>query len=738
MQGLGFRPFVYHLAKRYQQNGWVANACQGVSIAVEGEQSQQQQFLFDLQHQLPPLAKIDTIRIQKQERLHANDFQIKSSSTEGSSAAFVLPDISPCQDCISDLFNPQSRFYRYPFTSCCFCGPRYSIMLQQPYDRIRTSMNKFNACSVCLNEYSSPENRRFHSQIIACPNCGPQLSLLDSTGDVLLTETQALSKTVELLGQGKIIAIKGVAGFQLLADATNSDVVERLRLRKHRPEKPFALMVADINSAKALCDINCIEAQALQSYESPIVLLKRLAKSNVVNTVAPNNNVLGLMLPASSLHHLIARDFGKPLIATSGNRANEPICITDQQALERLADIADFFLTHNRPIVRPLDDSIVRNINNKSVVLRRARGYTPIPVTISTTLPDTLALGGQMKSTLAISQGKQLILSQHLGDLNTMNSQQQYKQTIDDLQGFYGVSPRTVIHDLHPDYHSSIIASHYGKKTVATQHHQAHVLSCMAEHDIQTPVLGFAWDGTGLGIDHTIWWGECFLVAEKNIQHFASIRQFPLVGGDKAANEPRRSALGLLYELDPSLILDNKLSFLSAFTQQELSLCLQSLNKKLNTPYTSSIGRLFDAVASLLGVCHINQFEGQAAISLEQLASSIQCDDVYPVNLIEGPCLKIDWQDMISALISDIDQQNKAVIAAKFHNTLAEVMLQIAKRGQQNTIVLSGGCFQNAYLTETCVERLKSAGFTVYTHEKIPPNDGGLALGQLYYKAIIG
>lgn len=734
---MGFRPFVYHLAKRHQQNGWIANTCHGVSTAIEGSASQQQLFLFDLQNQLPAFATIDSLTIQQKSLLNFSAFQIKSSLTDGANSAFVLPDISPCQDCISDIFNPQSRFYRYPFTSCCFCGPRYSIMLQQPYDRIRTSMAEFAPCAECLSEYSSAENRRFHSQTIACPNCGPQLSLLDGEGNVMEATEQALSSAIQLLKQGKIIAIKGVGGFQLIADAANPQAVEALRLRKQRPEKPFALMVENLESAKELCQINRTEQQALISSASPIVLLKRLDSMLIADTVAPGNSMLGIMLPASPLHHLLAHDFGKPLIATSGNRASEPICTTDQLALDRLGNIADFFLTHNRPIIRALDDLIVRNINKKTTVMRRARGYTPLPITISKSLPATLALGGQMKNTVAINQGNQLILSQHIGDLNSVNSQQQFQQSITDLQNFYSAKPRSVVHDLHPDYHSSIIASQQGINMIAVQHHHAHILSCMAEHDLQAPVLGFAWDGNGLGLDNTSWGGESFLLKGNSFNRFAYLRPFPLVGGDKAAKEPRRSALGLLYEMNPEQLLDDgKQGFLSAFTQQELNLLQQSLKKQLNCPYTSSIGRLFDAVSSLLGLCHINQFEGEAAILLEQLASTCISDESYPFSIEVKKAVFINWEPIILALLNDLKRLNNNMIAVKFHNTMAEITVEIAIHAKQKQIVLSGGCFQNAYLTERCVSKLEAAGFTVYSHEKIPPNDGGLALGQLYAKAL--
>ena len=739
VQGLGFRPFVYHLAKRHQQNGWVANTCHGVSITIEGSASLQQQFLFDLQNQLPPLATIDSLSIQKKPLVHFIAFQIKSSLTDSAHSAFVLPDISPCQDCITDLFNPQSRFYRYPFTSCCFCGSRYSIMSQQPYDRIRTSMAKFIPCSECLSEYSSDENRRFHSQTIACSVCGPQLNFLDKSGNKIAQGEKVLTEAIDCLKQGKIIAIKGVGGFQLIVDASNSNAVKQLRLRKQRPEKPFALMVKNLASAKLLCQISRTEELALTSYASPIVLLRRLKTRRIANAVAPNNNVLGIMLPSSPLHHLLANDFNLPLVATSGNRCGKPICITEPQALNRLAGIADFFVSHDRDIIRPLDDSIIRVINNKPTVLRRARGFVPMPITISQSLPEQLAVGGQMKNTVAVSQGNQLILSQHLGELDCLDSQNLFQQTLADYQHFYSIAPETVIHDLHPDYHSTMMANQLPIKKKAVQHHHAHILSCMAEHDLQPPVLGFAWDGTGLGLDNTIWGGECLLLSKQNFQRYAYFKPFPLVGGDKVANEPRRSALGLLYEIYSNDIFKHKnLDFLSTFSQQEKYLLQQSLNKQLNTPYTSSVGRLFDGVSSLLDLCHINNFEGQAAMLLEQKASLEVTEDSYSYLLLKHQPLIIDWQPMIIEILEDLTHLGKNKIAAKFHNTLADIMLNLAHQAQQQKIVLSGGCFQNAYLTERCIKKLETAGFTVYTHEKVPPNDGGLALGQLYSTVLTG
>jgi len=739
VQGLGFRPFVYRLAKQYQQSGWVLNSSQGLAISLEGDEGKQQGFLIDLQDKLPPYADIQSLSITSKTIQNFEKFSIKSSVTEGDKSAFVLPDISPCKECLTDLFNSESRFYRYPFTSCCYCGPRYSIIKQQPYDRIRTSMAPFLACDKCLAEYSTIDDRRFHSQTIACPACGPQLSLLDKDGNSIKQGDQALTRAIDYLKQGKVVAIKGVGGFQLLVDASHSEAVNQLRTAKQRAEKPFALMVKDLASAKQLCQITEVEKQTLTSHTRPIVLLKRLNNQLIAEAVAPNNTLLGIMLPASPLHYLLAYDFKTALVVTSGNSKGEPLCITEQQALNSLSGIADFFLTHNREISRPLDDSISRVINNKATLLRRARGFTPMPITIDQALPDQIAVGGQMKNTLAVSQGNQLILSQHIGGLESLNSQRQFQQTLTDLQRFYSISAETVIHDLHPDYHSTIIAKQLTINKKAIQHHQAHILSCMAEHQLKIPVLGFAWDGTGLGFDNTIWGGECFVVNESGFYRYAHFKTFALVGGDKAASEPRRSALGMLYAIyADDLFNDQQINVLSAFSAQELKLLQQSLNKKINTLDTSSVGRLFDGVSSLLGLCHINAFEGQAAILLEQAASVVNTEDSYPFKVLEGQSLIIDWQSMVIEILADLPQLSKNTIAAKFHNTLANIMLEIANQSQQQTIVLSGGCFQNAYLTECCIKKLETAGFTVYTHEKIPPNDGGLALGQLYSAVLTG
>lgn len=710
----------------------------GVTIAIEGLAEQQEQFLNSLDNHLPPFAEIRSKSITRQALAGFRDFQIKPSVFDGEQSAFVLPDIATCQDCIGDLFDPKSRYYNYPFTSCCHCGPRYSIMVRQPYDRAHTSMAAFKPCHGCEQDYQAIANRRFHAQAIACPNCGPQLLFLDDSGNVLEEKHGALLAAIQQLRSGKIVAIKGIGGYQLLVDAANQDAIERLRQRKRRPQKPFALMVADLESALNLCVINGQEKSSLLSPEAPIVLLKRregAGPSFLSKAVSPGNNLLGVMLPYSPLHHLLLDGFGSPLVATSGNRQNEPICMDEDQALMRLLGIADYFLTHNRTILRPLDDSIVRFINGKMTVLRRARGYTPFPVTLKTRLPDTLALGGQLKNTVAICRDQQIILSQHLGDLDSEASQEQYRATMADLQAFYRIKPVCIMHDLHKGYVSTQLSEELTGVKQPVQHHYAHALSCMAEHGLEPPLLAVIWDGSGLGDDNTLWGGEFLLVSKQGYQRFAHFRPFSLPGGVRAIQEPRRSALGLLFETFGDRVFGRPNL---AFTDMELKFLQTALNKNINCPKTTSVGRLFDAVASLLGLCHINHYEGQAAMALENCASSMANGQHYPFQLSRSTPIVINWENTLEHLLEDITSFSPQLIAVKFHNTLAEMILAVANKAGFDNIVMSGGCFQNALLVEKAANKLNTAGFNVYCHEKIPPNDGGLALGQAYAAKYMG
>lgn len=743
------------LALQHQQKGRIANTHSGVTIDIEGLPEHQRNFIDGLNNRLPPFAKIESLTLTNLPLADFDDFQVKASLSDGQQSAFVLPDIATCPDCIGDLFDPASRYYRYPFTSCCHCGPRYSIMTRQPYDRNQTGMAAFNHCINCGQDYNNIGNRRFHAQTIACADCGPSLSLLDESGSLLAEKHDALCAAISQLHAGKIVAVKGMGGYQLLADATNQQAVERLRLRKHRPQKPFALMVADLATAQQLCMVDALEQQALTSAASPIVLLKARSmeaacggdfsrpeanKFALTSTVAPDSNLLGIMLPYSPLHHLLLnKDIVEQplyaLVATSGNRQNEPICIDQQQALTRLSGITDYFLTHDRPILRPLDDSVVRQINGKITVLRRARGYVPLPITLKTAMPDTLAVGGQLKNTIAISHDNHIILSQHLGDLDLDATQQQFQATLTDLQQFYQIAPTRIMHDLHDGYASSLFAASQGKTTHPVQHHYAHALSCMAEHGLEPPALGVCWDGSGLGTDNTLWGGEFLLVNQQGFERYAHFAPFSLPGGHKAIQEPRRAALGLLHEIFGSSVFERQDL---PFSAQELKLLQSALNRQLNCPRTSSVGRVFDSVASLLGLCHINGYEGQAAMALEMSAASSASDLHYDFHITQQTPIVIDWKIALEQLMADIPLNPVELIAAKFHNTLAEIILAVAQKAGQKTVVLSGGCFQNAYLTSKAAQRLKTNGFEVYCHENIPPNDGGLALGQLYAAKYIG
>lgn len=726
VQGVGFRPFVTRLAMQFAQNGWVKNTSTGVLISIEGAVIQQQNFLDALQNKLPPFAEIYDLKITTLPLANFEKFEIVQSVSDSQISAFSLPDIATCSECVADIFNQKSRYFRYPFTSCCNCGARYSITTRQPFDRENTSMAEFELCENCTRDYQNINNRRFHAQTLACEKCGVQLRFCDEFGNFLAEKNAALKLAVEQLHAGKIVAIKGIGGFQLVVDATNSQAVERLRERKKRPMKPFALMVQDLEKAQILCKVSELEKTALISPTAPIVLLKKRSQADIAQAVAPQQKLLGVMLAYSPLHHLLLNDLGLPIVATSGNRSNEPICTDDAQALENLRGIADYFLLHNRAILRPLDDSIVREINGKITVLRRARGFAPLPIKFQNTHSNTLAVGGQMKNTVAISYNNHAFLSQYLGDLDSLATQKQFEKTLADLQNSYNFKPSRVMHDLHPDYVSTQFAANLKIEKIAVQHHYAHALSCMVENNLSPPVLGIIFDGTGFGTDGTIWGGEFLQIQETGFERVAYFKNFALIGGSKAIQEPRRIALSLLFEIfgEKACEMEN-----FNFSNDEKSLLKIALTKNLNSPKTSSVGRLFDGVASLLELCHINQYEGHAAMLLENYATENDTADFYDFKILEKI---IDWQPIIKQFLVDKKTQSKNYCAAKFHNTLAKICVEIARLANQKIVVLSGGCFQNALLTKKVFQELTAANFVVYTHQNVPPNDGGLALGQLH------
>jgi hydrogenase maturation protein HypF len=759
VQGAGFRPFVYRLATEMKLQGWISNSAQGVFIEIEGAKEVLDRFLLRLQKEIPPRAFIQSLEFSFLDPIGFEKFEIRESDATGAKTSIILPDIATCPDCLKEIFSPSNRRYLYPFTNCTNCGPRFSIIESLPYDRLNTSMKKFEMCPECRTEYENPIDRRFHAQPNACPTCGPQLQVWDTGGKKLAERHDALLQAVKAIEAGKIVAVKGIGGFHLMADARNNEAVRRLRERKHREEKPFALMFPSLEDVKKECEVDKLEERLLLSPESPIVLLSRIIghshfhlPSSISTSVAPNNPYLGCMLPYSPLHHILMGQLGFAVVATSGNLSDEPICTDEHEALDRLHEIADVYLVHNRPIVRHIDDSIVRVMMGRELVIRRARGYAPLPITIRTQhAVSLLAVGAHLKNTIALTSDSNVFVSQHIGDLETKESLDAFHSVVADFQTMYNCKPEYIVCDLHPDYLSSKFARSTGIPLLEVQHHNAHVASCMAENQLEGEVLGVSWDGTGYGLDGTIWGGEFLLTTKTSFERVATFRPFRLPGGEKAIKEPRRTALGMLYELFGDEVFRRQdLPPLHAFTSTELELLNQVLLKRVNTPITTSVGRIFDAVASLIGLQQRVNYEGQAAMELEFLTAQSKTKESYAFTmddgrmLIEKPVAQlenenqksltiIDWSPFINGILEDVRHNTiSPIIAAKFHNTLVEIIIAVAKKIGQPRVVLSGGCFQNRYLTERAVKRLQEEEFRPSWHQRVPPNDGGIALGQLY------
>ncbi len=733
VQGVGFRPFVYRLATQLRLNGWVLNSGQGVFIEVEGAKDELQSFLTRLEKEKPPRAVIQSLEFSILDATGYERFDILYSDQSGRKTVLILPDIAVCADCLRDIFDPGDRRFRYPFTNCTNCGPRFTIIEALPYDRPHTSMKRFAMCPACDREYHDPSDRRFHAQPNACPRCGPRLELWDAKGTVLGKEEEALKRAIEIVRDGQILALKGIGGFQLIVDAYNANAIRRLRARKRREEKPFALMYPSVDLVKQECNVSELEERLLLAPEAPIVLLSRTSKRSLLSSaVAPANPDLGVMLPYSPLHHLLIRELGIPVVTTSGNLSDEPISTDEFEALKRLEAVADYFLVHNRPIVRHMDDSVARVVCGREMVLRRARGYAPLPVQVRKSLPCILAVGAHLKNSVALSVGKEIFISQHIGDLETSEAFSAFRRTITDLPRLYEAKPSMIACDMHPDYLSTKHAARMRTPLYQIQHHFAHVLACMAENELDDPVLGVSWDGTGYGTDDTVWGGEFLLTDKESFQRVAHFRQFRLPGGEAAVKEPRRTALGVLFEIwGDNVISDRRLAPISSFSDRELAVIQQMLCKGINSPFTSSAGRLFDAVASILGLRQRVTFEGQAAMELE-FSIELDNDEVYPFAVADGlPCI-LDWAPMIPEILIDLQKgQPVGHISAKFHNTLTKIIVAIARKVGEPRIVLTGGCFQNRYLVERSVRRLLDAGFKPYWHQRVPPNDGGIALGQV-------
>jgi len=736
VQGVGFRPFVFRLAHRFELAGWVENSAAGAVVEVEGGTTALQAFLAALRTEASAPCTIGELRRMELTPVGAQAFEIRESRG-GPKRAWVLPDSATCQDCLTEIFDPADRRYLYPFTNCTACGPRFSIIEDLPYDRSRTTMKKFFMCERCRREYDEPTDRRFHAQPNGCPACGPQLEIWDGAGKPLALRHEALRAAVEALRGGAVVAVKAIGGFHLMADARNDAALTRLRARKRRPHKPLALLYPSLSRLRGDCALSDLEQLLLTSPAAPIVLLRRLAPDHAALSplIAPGNPCLGVMLPSNPLQHLLLRELPIPLVATSGNLSEEPICIDEREALDRLAGVADLFLVHDRPIWRQADDSIVQVVCGRAQTLRRGRGYAPLPLMVGWDLPNVLAVGGDIKNSLAVAQGRAIFVSQHIGDLETAQGQAAFAREAANLQRLYDGAAATAATDLHPDFHSTGFARASGLRTIAVQHHHAHLFSCMADHGIEGEALGVAWDGIGLGLDGTLWGGEFFNLDDRGVERIAHLRTFRLPGAAQAIKDPRRVFLALLYELcgDRAFTMKNSPA-LESLARGEREILQRLLNRSFLAPLTSSMGRLFDGVAALLDLCRYNSFEGQAAMALQFAAEHLPSAAAYPLPLVEraGRPWQLDWGPMIEAMLAEqAAAMDAGAIAAKFHNTLAAAVVAVAQRSGRRRVLLSGGCFQNRLLTERVVTRLRAAGFQPYWHYNVPPNDGGLAVGQI-------
>jgi hydrogenase maturation protein HypF len=738
IQGVGFRPFVYRLAKELGIGGWVRNDPQGVVIEAVGSPETLLRFQQAVAVQAPSPARVEHVVVESMSPGGmVLPFVIIDSDAQGAPSAPIMPDVATCPECLKEVFDPQDRRYLYPFTNCTHCGPRFTIIKRIPYDRANTTMSEFAMCPRCRAEYTDPDNRRFHAQPNACPVCGPQLAWWEQAGATLVTKHEALLAACIAIRYGEVVAVKGLGGFHLMCDARSNEAVEQLRRRKHREEKPFALMFPSLQAIEAACDVPDLERSLLTSNAAPIVLLrKRRDATDIADSVAPHNPYLGCMLPHTPLHHILMRELGFPVVATSGNLSDEPICTDEDEALTRLAGIANGFLFHNRPIARHVDDSVVRVVNGREMILRRSRGYAPAPVRLPVEGLSTLAVGAHLKSTVAVNIGNAGFISQHIGDLETQPAFRAFEEAVDALQSLYDLPPQQVACDQHPDYMSTSFARRLNRNLVHVQHHHAHIAACMVDNELDGQVLGVSWDGTGYGPDGTIWGGEFLKATLGGFQRVACLRRFRLPGGDAAVKEPRRSAVAVLYELHGVDAFARKgLPCMRSFAEGELNLLRTMLVKHVNAPLTSSAGRLFDAVAAIAGLREVSHYEGQAAMELEYALPESPTAEAYDVSVRAVPgedVLALDWAAAIEGVLRDLEHATPvSLISQRFHNAMAQGIVEVARLAGLERVVLSGGCFQNKYLTEHTVQRLQKEGLQVFWHRRIPPNDGGIALGQL-------
>jgi hydrogenase maturation protein HypF len=754
VQGVGFRPFIYQLARRCGLNGWVRNQSDGVEIEVAGPAEDIGYFIDSVSSQSPPLARIVRIETTELPYQDLGEFKITGSRAVESRSTLISPDVCTCRDCHGELLDPLDRRFRYPFINCTNCGPRYTIIKDIPYDRDKTTMAEFEMCPKCRLEYEDPLDRRFHAQPNACPECGPHVWLEDAQQNVPVLRDEALVRVVALLDSGSIISIKGLGGFHLAVKATDEAAVSRLRSRKIREEKPFAVMFPDIEEVRRYCYLDEKEEELLKSPARPIVLLERRPnhiEPPIAQSVAPKNRRLGVFLPYTPLHFLLFENAPyRSLVMTSGNQSDEPIVMKNADARSRLNGIADYFLFHNREIYMRCDDSVTRILNGTPRPMRRARGYAPLPVFLHRPVPSVLGLGAELKNTICLTRDREAFLSQHIGDLENLETLRSFEHCISHIERILEIEPRLIVHDLHPDYLNTEWAlRRHDLPVMAAQHHHAHIAAVMAERGIDGPVLGLALDGTGYGTDGTIWGGEILRVDNVGFERLGHFRQVLMPGGAKAIKEPWRMALSYMWSIEPDSVESryaelpaSHARFASArsSSNQDVKVVLQMLSRKLNCPITSSCGRLFDAAAALCGIRQSVNYEGQAAIELEQ---AILPDDGYYEGGLEvhGDFILIDQFPIVAALIEDVRRKIAlGSIAARFHNGLIRIVCNAAAAAAERTginrIALSGGVFQNAYLSERLERDLSGAGLEVYAHIEVPANDACISLGQAWIGAL--
>lgn len=736
VQGVGFRPFIYRLAVKNGLRGFVQNRPDGVLIEVQGSVAAIDSFLAGVRQELPPLADVTNISSKDIATQPDDNFRIIESERRGDGDVHISPDIAICKDCLKELFDPLDRRYRFPFINCTNCGPRLTIIKSIPYDRINTSMACFPLCPQCQAEYENPADRRFHAEPNACPLCGPQIQLLDATGNKVNTD-EPIKTAIGLLKEGKVLAIKGLGGFHLSVDAGNDEAVRRLRSRKFREEKPMAIMVKNLENAKRFANVNEEEEKLLSSPQRPIVLLKKKKGATISEQVAPGVPNLGVMLPYTPLHYLLLEKDFDALVMTSANQIDEPICISNREALTRLKEIADSFLVHNRDILVRCDDSISMFAGGKQQLLRRSRGFVPKPIVLKDSFPDVLALGPQLKATQCIVKGNFAFLSPHIGDMETPQARDFFQESLTLMKKITESNPEVIACDYHPAYYSTKVAAELtGVRVVRVQHHHAHIVSCMAENQISGDVIGLAMDGTGYGLDGNAWGGEFLVANETEFKRLGHLQYFVLPGGEKAIHEPWRiaaSLLALAYGQSWPDIAAQLGILPPGFNSKVLDKIIEN---KINSPLSSGLGRLFDGVAAIIGLRKTVSFEGQAAMELEGQSDG-KAAEPFPFEIsADGEnCFILDISSTIRAIVNNLlAGKSKNEISSSFHRTLAVAFAamceRIRKKTDINMVFLSGGCFQNKILLEDSITQLENVGFVVYHHKQIPTNDGGIALGQ--------